>query len=621
MSPMKPSLLLLPLLCACSDYEFVGGDGNSGGEDGEACTVDVPPAASVDQDDSCAFETEPGRFDPVVEWQWDTNVGSPGYDQVMMQPVVGDVDVDGVPEVVFTAYTNPNYGSAGALVIVSGDGAGEERSWTNIDGYAPYASSGVALGDIDADGTPEIIVISTTLQVLALHADGTLLWASDARSSDFGPYSTPAIADMDGDGLAEVVVGRAIFDHLGRLTGAGTYGDGGDYGISAVVDLDLDGQQEVVVGNAAYRRDGSAIWANGMDDGWTAVGDFDGDGLGEVVSVGNGYTWLLDTDGTVLWGPNAVPGGGGGPPTVADFDGDGQPEVGVAGYSGYVVYDTDGSELWLAATTDQSSARTGSSVFDFEGDGSWEVVYADELVLWVFDGATGAPLLIEDGHASWTLFEYPVIADADGDGDAEIVLASNNSTSDGWQGITAIGDATGTWAPTTRTWNQHAYHITNVEDDLSIPTQPMMNWEVGINSFRAGGLRDAPGFPLANLRAVIVDACWTCDDGSGGSAVQLAVQVENHGLADVDGVVSVSAYVKKANGDTALLGSFEVPAPAAGEAPEGVVVDLVLPEIEQVANVWVRVDDPGVVFGGDTEGDAAECDEDDNSATVVPEGC
>jgi preprotein translocase YajC subunit len=48
--------------------------------------------------------------------------------------------------------------------------------------------------------------------------------------------------------------------------------------------------------------------------------------------------------------------------TIADFDGDGEPEVGVAGYSGYVVYDTDGTLVWETATTDHSSARTGSSV-------------------------------------------------------------------------------------------------------------------------------------------------------------------------------------------------------------------------------------------------------------------
>ena len=119
-------------------------------------------------------------------------------------------------------------------------------------------------------------------------------------------------------------------------------------------------------------------------------------------------------------------------------------------------------------TQDGSSQRTGSSVFDFEGDGKSEVVYADELTLWVFDGATGEVRMAWEEHASWTLFEYPVIVDVDADGASEIVLMSNDGQTAGWQGITVIGDLTGSWAPTTPTWNQHGYHITNVEDDLSI---------------------------------------------------------------------------------------------------------------------------------------------------------
>ena len=132
---------------------------------------------------------------------------------------------------------------------------------------------------------------------------------------------------------------------------------------------------------------------------------------------------------------------------VADFD-DGFPEVGL----GKAVHssDTDGSQLWTRGVSDYSSSVTGSSVFDFEGDGSAEVVYADEHTLWVFNGATGDILMEQTGHASGTLYEYPLIADVDGDGATEIIVASNNYTNSGWNGITVIGDSDSSCASATR---------------------------------------------------------------------------------------------------------------------------------------------------------------------------
>ena len=606
-------VIVAALSCACTDYELLGRDYPKGGDD-TACAVVGASAYDVSQDDACSFEREPGGFEPTVEWQWSSASAAPGYEDVMMMPAVGDVDADGVPEVVFTAYAGTGYTAAGALVILSGDGSGEEAAWTDIGGYSPCGAGGVALGDLEGDGTPEIVVVSADQRLLALHADGTLLWATEQHSADFGVLSYPAIADMDGDGLAEVTCGRAIFDHQGALLGVGAHGQGGSYGISAVADLDLDGDLELVVGNAAYRRDGSALWSNGLPDGWTAVGDFDGDGLGEVVSVPSGAVYLSDTDGSLIWGPLAVPGGGGGPPTVADFDGDGAPEVGVAGYSGYVVYDGDGTQLWLTDTQDHSSARTGSSVFDFEGDGRWEVVYADEVTLWVYDGATGAPVLEETGHSSWTLYEYPVLVDVDADGETEIVLASNDSIASGWQGITVIGDASGTWAPSAQVWNQHAYHITNVEDDLSIPAAPAMNWLTGHNSYRAGGLRERPGIPAPDLRPSEPDICWYCDE----PAVSLGVQVENRGTADVSAPVNVSVYARQLDGTRSWLGAGRVEDDIlAGRASETLVFDLALPELGLLQGLTVEVDDNGT-SGSEIE----ECDEDDNGVNRdLPDDC
>ncbi|MCP4808016.1 MAG: VCBS repeat-containing protein [Proteobacteria bacterium] len=588
---------MLLLALACSDYELSQKSDVGAGED--ACPIEDAPVVAIDVDESCAFDALPGGFDPVVEWRWEGSLGAPGHDDVMMMPVVGDVDADGLPEVVFTSYAANQYGSAGALHIL--EGTGEETSaFTSIGGYAPVASSGVALGDLEGDGVPEILVMSTDTRVLALHADGTLVWASESLAGNTTGYGYPVVADLDGDGLAEVVSGRVILDHTGATVGVGAYGQGGVYAIPVVADLDLDGNQEVLVGNAAYKRDGTAKWVNDMPDGWSAVADFDLDGFGEVVSVQDGAVWLADTDGTILWSdPSGVPGGGGGPPTIADFDGDGLPEIGTAGYSGYVVHDTDGTQLWLQTTQDQSSARTGSAVFDFEGDGQAEVVYADELALFVYDGATGAVLMAEENHSSWTLFEYPAIVDVDADGEAEIILASNDSIDAGWQGITAIGDLNDSWAPTTQTWNQHAYHITNAADDLSIPAEPLMNWQTGHNSYRAGGLRERDGIPAPNLRVEVTDICWDCLAGT----VDVSVQVFNDGLTSPGDEVDLVLQFREAGGSLRTLEGLTIAAPAIGESSPAMVFHAALPE-QAIESLRVEVD-PG--------DELTECHEDDNA--------
>jgi hypothetical protein len=594
-----------PLLCfaaACSDYNINLGKGRTTGDSGD-CVANPPEAYAVEIDEECAFSPAPGSFAPTVEWQWSASTLASGYDDVMMTPVVGDLGGDGLAEVVLTSYAGNNYSTTGALVILEGDGSGELAAYTNIGGYAPNSSAGVALGDLTGDGTVEIITITTDYRVLAAHPDGSLAWVSDSYPGDLSIYGYPAIGDLDADGSAEVVAGRVILDSNGALVGKGAYGIGGSYSIPVIADLDMDGRQEVVVGNAAYKRDGTAKWSNSNPDAWSAVADFDGDGLGEVASVSSGTVYLADTDGTPLW-TATVPGGGGGPPTVADFDGDGSAEVGVAGASYYSVFDTNGAVLWSQPTTDASSSQTGSSVFDFEGDGAAEVVYADELTLWVYDGATGAVELQEDGHSSWTLFEYPVIADVDNDDEAEIVLASNDSINPGWQGITVIGDASNSWAPSAPVWNQHAYSITNVDDDLGIPASPQMNWTTGHNSFRAGGKRDVLGNPAPDLVPVLSDTC-ACE----GDSVTVQIQVENRGGVDVSDDLHVAVY-----SNDALITVAGLPGGvAAGRASDGLPVTLPLASLGK--RITIVADDDGTGAGVVTE-----CDEDNAIEEKAP-GC
>jgi hypothetical protein len=130
------------------------------------------------------------------------------------------------------------------------------------------------------------------------------------------------------------------------------------------------------------------------------------------------------------------------------------------------------------------SGTAAGTAFDFLGDGIAEAMYADEFDLFVFDG-DGLPLLSVP-RSSGTAKEYPVVADVDDDGSAEIVVISNDSYMGMRQtapGVQVIRDVEDRWIQARRIWNQHTYHVTNVREDGTIPMVEPQHWD-SLNTFR-----------------------------------------------------------------------------------------------------------------------------------------
>ncbi|MDP2315426.1 MAG: VCBS repeat-containing protein [Pseudomonadota bacterium] len=631
-------LISLVLLAACSDYDLSkttdrGGreeDSGSGGPDTagdeEPYPEDTDPnvcepreiaARAIAQNDECYSEGPTvGSFTPVVEWtkdRWSVDTSS---NNVMMMPAVGsltdddgdgDADADDVPDIVLITY-----GSAGTLRVVSGDGGAEIL---NVTGQNLQGQGGVALGDIDNDGWTDIIAV-TSNTVKAFDASGTLMWTSASISGlIYGTSDNPSISDMDGDGRPEIIVGAAILDASGRIVGRGEYGMGGvnneNVGTTSfAVDLDGDGEQEVVTGNAVYSRDGTALWYNRQDDGYPAVGNFDSDDDGEIVVSSGGRVRLQDSDGTVLCS-NRIPGADsayyGGPPTVADFDGDGDADFALAAGSRYSVFASDCSVTWQAVTQDGSSGNTGSSVFDFEGDGIAEAVYADETRLWSFAGPDGAVKLESTEHSNATWLEYPAIADVDADGQAEIVVANTASYSGGasFYGITVFGDADGSWRSGRRIWNQHAYHITNVDDDGGIPRNADRNW-LSYNNFRSGDIgAGGVGYSGPDLVVEVEDVCIDeCDEGR----LTVWVTVGNAGFEDVSTDVNLKLIGVLDDGSEVLLDNLTVTDTVTAGTRLAAFQTVLDPVPETLASVYAKVDK-----GNDAPDDEVpECIEDNN---------
>jgi hypothetical protein len=529
-------LFLCIVLAACTDYGINTKDTTRDSGAPEACAdFQNSPVAAFAPNDSCLREPVTGSFTPEIEWQWRDNIVHPAFNQIMSAPAIanlnddngdGRVDEADIPDVVFTSFQGSAYGSEGTVTAIRGNDGKLIWSVLAPGGASVYGAGGVAIGDLEGDGTIEVCVPGIADAVVCLNGvDGSFKWSAGTERAGYG---CPSIADMDGDGLAEVLFGRTIIDHAGNVLAVGTGGMGSSWPTSFAVDWDDDGILELIAGNTIYRMDGSILWSDTLPDAAPAVGDFNGDGKPDLVRSGSGQVMVTLNDGTLLWSIASQGGGNAGAPTVADFDGDGLPEVGVADLSLYTLYDTDGSVMWSNPTSDASSSKTGSAVFDFEGDGAAEVIYTDEHDLWIYDGATGAIKMRQDGHASGTLGEYPLIADVDNDGSTEIIIASNDYTKQGWRGITVIGDAHDSWAPARPIWNQYAYHITNVNNDGSIPSNQTPNWNTW-NNFRAGGTELGPGHWLADLSS---DPAKMCLDACNQEWVKLSLPVTNAGLID-----------------------------------------------------------------------------------------
>ncbi|WP_414654205.1 choice-of-anchor A family protein [Hyalangium sp.] len=542
-----------------------------------------------------------GNFEPELEWAWSGSSIMPSHNQVMMTPVVVEVNGDGIPDVVFNTFAGGGYTTNGVLRAISGDNG--QDLWAVTDpALRVHPGANIAAGDIDNDGLVEICTVGQNRsELMCFENTGALKFRAVGVSGD--NYGAPALADLNGDGQVEIILSSAVFDNQGTRLWAG----GAGAPLPFAADLDQDGSQEVIIGGRVYSASGTLKCASSAAASFSAVGNFDSDPRGEIVLVGGGQVSLMDDNCAPLWS-TPIPGAGGGAPNVADFDNDGQPEIGVAGRSFYVVFETSGAVKWTSPTQDFSSQVTGSSTFDFEGDGQAEVIYGDEVRLRIYDGATGA-IRFNVQHASGTLYENPVIVDVDGDNNAEIVMPANNYAFPGPTGIRVFRDRRDGWVNTRRIWNQHAYSVTNVNEDGSIPAHPAANWLTqGLNTFRSNSQGTGTTSPFAAADLVASEVVASCDSAT--TQVTLSASVRNQGEAAASAGLKVAFFQGNPTTGGTLLGVATIAnvLPAQGSAIATITLN---PAPGGLAEVFVVADNDGTGVGREQE-----CREDNNTASA-----
>lgn len=395
-------------------------------------------------------------------------------------------------------------------------------------------------------------------------AGGTMVWKSSQPV--FFALSSPQVCDFNGDGKPEVYVNNMVFDAItglrlvsgNRALSMGLNTSTGDawpiaYDISSVTT-----GLELVCGNKVYavnlgngdEDNGSlteiascattygGVSQTGVRDGFTSVADMDNDNDLDIVVVASNRVIIWDpSDGhllapvyTMLARSGTTSTGPGSRANLGDFDGDGFMEMGIASLSIYhaLNFDNTGtiSELWRRdlsytynGTTYPSildgSSMSGNTLFDFEGDGSTEVIYSDEPNVYVWrtqpceaDMVTGvypcsdagyyAKELFRTSSGSGTRTDYPLVVDVDADDQPEIVLTAQATSgpSDTKRGYISVYECTNVpFVKTRKVWNQNGFFNTNINDDLTIPANQQSHYT---NAIASSGKKYMNGFLSQN---------------------------------------------------------------------------------------------------------------------------
>lgn len=579
----------IPLLATCVDYNVHGGDPSehegSTPQD-ESCTTVQAAVAASDLDAAC--QVVPGtRPAPAVLWSWVENDIMPGYHNVMMPPIAipltddnsdGRIDRSDLSDIVFVAYENQTTQYKDAVVAVSGrDG---RTLWstdfsTLPDEPGPIYNSPIAAGVLSTGDGVSIIVQSHSPQlVVALDPHGEIRWWTDLTQLS-GHNATIRLADMDGDLRAEILQGTAVLDDVGALIGPTddrSYDGDGPNQQFDVADLDGDGLAELIFCHAWYAftpGDPATVtlsWLSSTRGGLgVAAGDFIGDGQTEVICKQHGSNEELDVharaaDSSLLWSGAPMVTGDGGGATVADVNGDGVPEWIQAGADELIAYQGDGTVLWRLPIQDTSSAEAAAAAYDFNADGAMDLAYADETNFHLIDGRTGQVLFTDPDHSNLTWSEHPIIVDLDGDASVEIVVANTPIDGQGRAGIVTYTNPDGDWYSDASEWPWTSIRPGELDDDLR-PRPAATVYDESSDLMR-GVRRTDRSHDLA-----LVEASLCTDDCDEGVLV-LSFSVENRGVQTLPMPTTVTVHGQTSG---ASLAQWQSPQPLDGGTRYGPV--------------------------------------------------
>jgi immune inhibitor A len=370
--------------------------------------------------------------------------------------------------------------------------------------------SSPAAADLDGDGTNEVVLGCYDSHVYAWKSDGTLMpgWPV---STGGRITSTPAICDIDIDGSPEVVIGSQdgrvyVLEVDGTSTPGWPQATGGAVRSSPVLaDIDDDGMVEVICGSMdgsiyAWEEDGARV-------------------PGFPVELGTGGIWMS--------------------PAAGDIDGDYVADIVAGTYGGdlYVLHGDgtphDGWPVFIG----HGCGRGSPAIADMDGDGSAEIVVSG---LW----SNSIYVVGAGGHVwpGWPRWAYncsslsaPIPADIDNDGLPEIAVSTSCGTVIAWESDGEECEAIKAQAGYPIQNCEPAFADLNGNGRLEAIVGTVANSATGIAEVQAFGAQGSlEGFPVGIRGKVWASPAISDLDGDGNAELIFAT---------TDGVVQIWRFV------------------------------------------------------------------------------
>ena len=538
------------------------------------------------------------------------------------------------------------YASNGRFYAYSGTGT---QLWISNNTFQTQTGEehpvpAISFADFNHDGWTEMyagseIYDAATGVLLCRDNAGNKGFTDRASHSDRIPYMTMA-ADLCGDDRLELAAGNVVYD------------------VNLQSRTDMSQNQMTVVHHVSTAgmtmEDGSAI---PYHDGNTFLVDIDEDGRLDVLVMYEQtttrtiflYVWDVQGD-SIICSRKIGNARKFGTPQIGDIDADGHPEVcfvvgtveGVVAGSNDNIYalkrnpaSRQMSIFWTTDHADQSGS-TGLTLFDFNQDGIAELIYRDETQMRIINGSlrhheTGAALTEPYNMTTYpcgssTVMEYPVVADVDGDGEAEIIVpgyqpsAMITSQRTGYIYIFKSGGAQ--WAPARPVWNQYMYNVTCVNRDLTVPqylynnATPFTALDGTVsrpynNFLQQATTIDVHGQPFSAVADVAADSMAV---EYGSEALGVTLYYCNHGSIPLSAPYRVTVFAEAQGGVAAAVATVGQPLPV--DSCTSLQITIPYTDLNGVTRLVVAANCAG---GGIAQngGLSAECDTTNNTVSQM----